>query len=831
MSSETGRLQDPDSAHESLSPQISRTSTRDGGSAGKDVVNKLFESFSLPASTAEPVPIRPSLIAKQKDTDQSGEFFDPERRPREHRASISGKRLSGRPSKEALETLSSSKRQSFVENAALAAALLSQDDPDSSAPQTQHRHSYDRVINQIGEWIKNEKARRAARRAKRNAHGSHTAAATDDAASSANARRASQSSEGSVALEQLTDILERNISLKSNDDNPQRRRMSVLAAHGAHGAHKIVNIMKRNSTITSDTDFVDGEPIVPKCEAILDNSKTLAYSGGSAESEADTAKGSSKDNEAWASFKYEILRITHTLRLKGWRRVSLERSGDIEVERLSGALTNAVYVVSPPKQLFSKEEQNGMAGPLPKNPPPKLLLRIYGPQVEHLIDREAELQILRRLARKRIGPRLLGTFTNGRFEEFFHAKTLTPQDLRTPDTSKQIAKRMRELHEGIELEKQEREDGPFVWRNWDKWVDRCEQIVTWLDQQILESKTETQCEKWRRHGLVCGVEWPVFRQLIEKYRAWLDEQYGGAKKVNERLVFAHNDTQYGNILRLIPAGESPLLLPANEHKRLVVIDFEYANANLPGLEFANHFTEWCYNYHDPTHPHICNTSVYPTPAEQHRFIRSYLLHNPSFKAPGGSATNPPTPSLDALPSSGSMTSLVATNPSSSISAFMLDSRAPPGAYGYHEQEAEREKKVEEETKRLMAETRLWRLANSAQWVAWGIVQANIPGLPDFDNEAKKGEKKEDEDWDRMSPEARELESATLEMRVEAKYEGKEEKVKEDGAPAQAEDEEFDYLGYAQDRAMFVWGDAIKLGIVKEEEVPEDLRKRVKIVEF
>lgn len=48
-------------------------------------------------------------------------------------------------------------------------------------------------------------------------------------------------------------------------------------------------------------------------------------------------------------------------------------------------------------------------------------------------------------------------------------------------------------------------------------------------------------------------------------------------------------TQYGNILRLIPPGDSPLLLPANEHKQLVVIDFEYANANTPGLEFANHF--------------------------------------------------------------------------------------------------------------------------------------------------------------------------------------------------------------------------------------------------
>lgn len=51
-------------------------------------------------------------------------------------------------------------------------------------------------------------------------------------------------------------------------------------------------------------------------------------------------------------------------------------------------------------------------------------------------------------------------------------------------------------------------------------------------------------------------------------------------------------TQYGNLLRIQPSGESPLLIPANEHKQLVVIDFEYASANVPGLEFANHFVWW-----------------------------------------------------------------------------------------------------------------------------------------------------------------------------------------------------------------------------------------------
>jgi len=43
-------------------------------------------------------------------------------------------------------------------------------------------------------------------------------------------------------------------------------------------------------------------------------------------------------------------------------------------------------------------------------------------------------------------------------------------------------------------------------------------------------------------------------------------------------------------------AESPLLAPANQHKRLQVIDFEYANANMQGFEFANHFVSTVSSY-------------------------------------------------------------------------------------------------------------------------------------------------------------------------------------------------------------------------------------------
>jgi choline kinase len=149
---------------------------------------------------------------------------------------------------------------------------------------------------------------------------------------------------------------------------------------------------------------------------------------------------------------------------------------------------------------------------------------------------------------------------------------------------------------------------------------------------------------------------------------------------------------------------------------------------------------------------------------------------------------------------------------------MLDSRAPPGEkYNYQEQEAQAEQKTEKEAKRLMAETKLWRLANSAQWTAWGIVQAVIPGLPDFDKESEDEGNKDDQ------TETQKGEDIDAETGVGTADHDQEH-------PAESHEEEFDYLAYAQERAMFVWGDAVQLGIVKLEELPEGLRGKLKIVE-
>ena len=449
--------------------------------------------------------------------------------PKKHRASISGKKLSGRPSfnKEA-SIISLSHQISSL-------SLSGQDgDHDASESRTQDPNA---LLSQVVMWLHEEKAKQAA-----HSDAAKVGAGGPEARRPSTAPGAQEDrKDDALALDKLERILAGFVISPSNGVATLGNR----TAPPARRKGSLVKKPKRGLTAaSSDTEYQDGDLLVPNVEAVLDNSKTMTNPAAQTDNDLTTVK--SKDKEQWITFKKEIVRLTHTLRLKGWRRVVIERGAEIDVERLSGALTNAVYVVSPPKDLPEPlPSAEGTTSFTNKKPPAKLLLRIYGPQVEHLIDREGELAILRRLARKRIGPRLLGTFSNGRFEEFFHARTLTPEDLRIPETSKQIAKRMRELHDGIELLEEEREAGPFVWRNWDKWVNRCEQVIMYLDKQILEQQKSglqsKPTKRWMQRGFVCGVEWAVFRKTVEKYRKHIEMTHGGKAGVRDQLVFAHND--------------------------------------------------------------------------------------------------------------------------------------------------------------------------------------------------------------------------------------------------------------------------------------------------
>jgi choline kinase len=168
---------------------------------------------------------------------------------------------------------------------------------------------------------------------------------------------------------------------------------------------------------------------------------------------------------------------------------------------------------------------------------------------------------------------------------------------------------------------------------------------------------------------------------------------------------------------------------------------------------------------------------------------------------------------------------------------MLDARVPAG--GWKEEERKREEEAEGKVKALLEETRLWRTANSAQWVAWGIVQAKIPGLDTTSTSTTTtGSGATGSGEGVAGVERKEGLEGALEAgegngvaAVENVKGGKGGGV--NAGEVECEDggeEEFDYLSYAQERAFFFLGDCVLMGLVKPEELGEEVRRRIKLVE-
>lgn len=221
------------------------------------------------------------------------------------------------------------------------------------------------LFHQVYDWLQHERTRRKTRKARR----AEAVCSTTVTDSTPNEPRSSEEShhntDSTFSLDKLEKILLQYAGPRHGHGlgalNPVKRT-----------TRRRLKGLRRGSA--SDSDNTDVEAAVPSVDAFLDNSKTLAYVSSMA-ADSDTAdSGTSskraKDREAWTTFKTEIVRLAHTLQLRGWRKVPMEMAGDAEVVRLSGALTNAVYVVAPPKNLPVPKAENGSVSLVSRKPPP-----------------------------------------------------------------------------------------------------------------------------------------------------------------------------------------------------------------------------------------------------------------------------------------------------------------------------------------------------------------------------------------------------------------------------------------------------------------------------
>ncbi|KAF9107442.1 hypothetical protein BGX29_006309 [Mortierella sp. GBA35] len=287
------------------------------------------------------------------------------------------------------------------------------------------------------------------------------------------------------------------------------------------------------------------------------------------------------------------LELLHLLEVQDWAEVTDHRS--LTLFRISGAMTNCIFqVTGPPSTIPAGSTYNPSDETILSPKPRRVLLRVYGIGLESLISRNDELKWLQNLSTMEIGPSLLGIFKNGRFEEYVESTTLTKDDIRHPRTSRHIAHRMCELHNIVNVFPPPEGCIPQTQENIARWIP--------LAREAIEK--------------ICSKD-PSKRAVIdefdfEKFLVEVDEVHRDLTAVHSPLVFAHNDTQYGNILKTTDgSGE------------LVVIDFEYAGYNTRGFDIGNHFCEWTADYHSDI-PSVLHPDRYPTKEEQLNFLEAYM---------------------------------------------------------------------------------------------------------------------------------------------------------------------------------------------------------------
>ncbi|KAJ2555428.1 hypothetical protein EV175_002269 [Coemansia sp. RSA 1933] len=290
-------------------------------------------------------------------------------------------------------------------------------------------------------------------------------------------------------------------------------------------------------------------------------------------------------------------------------------ASQIGLRHMSGAMTNRVYITTidpapmvmayrAPRLLRAKAEQNHQEM---VQMPAKYIVRVYGKGTEVVLSREKELYWLSQLSPLGIGPKMYSIFGNGRIEEYLESTMLTIDSLRHASTSRNIARRMCELHTLVSYYRPHGSGIPgdrgaeflngkaLLWQK----VDSAMQIIheKW-DEVRSKASNNAQCVEILDN-------WNKVEQTIKKFRNHVD-------KIGSPMVFTHNDLQADNILRLESNG------------KIEIVDYEFSGYGYRGFDIANHFCEWMSDYYHPKHPHLMNLEQYPTEKQRHNFLRAYI---------------------------------------------------------------------------------------------------------------------------------------------------------------------------------------------------------------
>ncbi|XP_054262973.1 ethanolamine kinase 1 [Macrosteles quadrilineatus] len=209
-----------------------------------------------------------------------------------------------------------------------------------------------------------------------------------------------------------------------------------------------------------------------------------------------------------------------------------------------------------------------------------ILVRVYGPNTDLLINRKTELENIKLLQGVGFAPPLFATFNNGLAYQYIPGEVLTVETVRSPEIYPHVARRLAQLHR---LRLHDCQHEPMLWPALDKFIKLIPQQYSDPDKQK------------RFASLVAGGVQSLAEEC-ESLRSALSH-------LHSPVVFCHNDLLLGNIIRT-PSSVS-------------FIDYEYAAYNYQAFDIGNHFDEFA-GVSD------VDFSRYPEPQLQQAWLQVYL---------------------------------------------------------------------------------------------------------------------------------------------------------------------------------------------------------------
>jgi ethanolamine kinase len=254
-------------------------------------------------------------------------------------------------------------------------------------------------------------------------------------------------------------------------------------------------------------------------------------------------------------------------------------------------------------------------------------------------------------------------------------RPLATAELSTSSIARGIAASLANLHVGFAVPV-ELQTEPSLWTQLYNWLDQAEKATFQTERETAAAKTLHLAD------------------TIRPELAWLKDRVATVieNKKDAAVVFCHNDLLAANILY------------DENSEQIQLIDFEYGGVNYRAFDIANHFNEYAGGPPDHADPDYARL---PDAAQQRTFIAAYLQ---AAAAITGQATQRHR----------------RLRPAAAAAAAVGDDDRP------QQQRPAVPVATEECVDAMVAEVRIFLLANHLYWGLWAVNQAATEGCAVYD---------------------------------------------------------------------------------------------------